>query len=165
MLTTVALLLHFAAANSEYLVVEMQPELEAVFARSPVSVRVQLDSYAGNLGTPDHVVYVNIRQSCGANLIRFSGSLASVQNVDGIIQPLIEIDCARVAAYIHAPSGLARALARVVAHELLHYLLQEPGHARDGIFRASLAPHELTDVAPPALRVGALEQAKLLRTY
>ena len=40
------------------------------------------------------------------------------------------------------------ALARVLAHELLHYLLQEPGHARKGIFQASFTPFELTDPAP-----------------
>lgn len=165
MLATVVLLLHCAAPDSEALAIQIQPELDAVFARSPVRAEIRIDSRSNNLGTPDEAVYVELKNSCRPKFTGTAGPLARTQSVDGVIVPLIEIDCAKVATFIRSTAALPRALARVLAHELLHYLLQERGHARTGIFQATLTAFQLTDPAPPVVNPELLLPAKLARSY
>ncbi|HEY3439429.1 MAG TPA: hypothetical protein VGK29_01695 [Paludibaculum sp.] len=150
MLATVVLLLHFAAPEDVPLAAQMQPELDSLFANSTVQAQILVDSNANYVGTPSDVVFVNIRHGCRPALGSTFGTLARTHRVDGIIQPLVEIDCAKVATYIRSTSGLPRALARILAHELLHYLWQQAGHARAGVFRECLSRSELT---APALRL------------
>lgn len=44
------------------------------------------------------------------------------------------------------PETLGRALARVAAHEVLHYATQRTDHDRDGLFQPGLTAHALADV-------------------
>jgi hypothetical protein len=73
--------------------------------------------------------------------------------VDGYILPFIWVDCAALSRLVgpsitEEPSVLrnyfyGRALARLVAHELYHVLMQTTGHARTGIANAQLTAAEL----------------------
>lgn len=144
MLATVVLLLHFAAPGDEALAVRMQTELDALFAQTPVRTQIVIESQSSRAGTPGDVVYVDVNHACRAAFVSTEGALALTHSVDGVIQPLIEIDCAKLATFIRTSADLPRALARVLAHELIHYLLQEPNHAGHGVFQASFTPFELT---------------------
>ena len=71
-----------------------------------------------------------------------------------------------------ARPGLARALARVIAHELIHILAPEMPHAREGLLAAKLGPRFLTGpeaaLSSPvaaALRRGALAHAQARGYY
>jgi len=144
MLATVVLLLHFSAPKDAALAPQMQAELDTLFANSTVQTQLLIDTNAGSLGTPSHVVFVDVNHACTPTLVNTTGSLARTQRVDGIIHPFVEVDCAKVATYIRSKPDLPRALARILAHELLHYLWQQPGHARDGVFRECLSRLDLT---------------------
>lgn len=144
MLATVVLLLHFTAQEDAALAAQMQPELDSLFANSTVHAQILVHTKAGSIGTPTDVVFVNVNHACKPTLGSATGALASTQRVDGIIHPLVEIDCAKVATYIRWKPDLPRSLARILAHELLHYLWQRPGHAREGVFRECLSRSGLT---------------------
>jgi len=144
MLTTLVLLFHFAAPEDEALAIQMQPELEALLAQSELRAQIRLDSGSSNHGAPDGVAYVDVIHSCRPAFVSTTGVLARAQAVDGVILPLIEIDCAKVATYIRSNADLPRALARITAHGLFHYVLQESGHAWEGILQPSLSRWDLT---------------------
>ncbi len=165
MLATVVLLLHFAAPGDEALAARMQTELDSVFAQTPVRTQIILESRTARPGTSGDVIYVNVNRTCRPAFVSTEGALALTHSVDGVIQPLIEIDCAKVATFIRSSADLPRALARVLAHELLHYLLQEPCHAEHGIFQFSFTPFELTNPAIPALGHAVLADTRLSGTY
>jgi hypothetical protein len=79
--------------------------------------------------------------------------LASTAVVDGYILPFTWVDCAALSRLIgpsitEEPSVLrdylyGRALARLVAHELYHVLMQTTGHAQTGIANARLTAADL----------------------
>jgi hypothetical protein len=86
---------------------QMQPELDAVFALTKVRAQLRLESGATNLGTPDAVAFANVNHDCRPTLTRVVGVLARTQVVDGVVQSLIEIDCAKLATDIRSAAGLA----------------------------------------------------------
>lgn len=69
----------------------------------------------------------------------------AIRNGDRI-SPNLEVFLKPVAAVTGDPGwdALGRALARVAAHELLHYLTQRPDHDADGLFDDRLTPDYLT---------------------
>lgn len=83
------------------------------------------------------------------------GPLGWVLMVDGEIQPFIHVSCERIAESVGAllvsqprivkQQLLARATARVVAHEILHVLNQSAAHTRGGVQKPALAPDELLE--------------------
>jgi hypothetical protein len=72
---------------------------------------------------------------------------------DGEIQPFINVDCDRIAAMVwqnHGTlslplvvRGFGRALGRVVAHELFHYVTQSAAHNESDIFRHTMTSRDL----------------------
>jgi hypothetical protein len=85
--------------------------------------------------------------------------LAHVTRVDADIQPFVHIDCGAVAGYLadtlHFERGVranriwGRALARVLAHELYHFLIgTEHHHTQSGLFSRIMSRHTLTCTRP-----------------
>ena len=82
------------------------------------------------------------------------GPMAWVQPQDGEIRSFIDVDCDRTAAMIWQNRGtlplplvtrtFGRALARVVAHELYHYLTQSAAHTASELFRPEMTSMDLT---------------------
>lgn len=75
--------------------------------------------------------------------------LGSVQVVDGEWQPFVHVDCGRIAELVLRTGGLgrqeeklARALALVIRHELLHLIRQSRVHDVKGEFRSSIPARE-----------------------
>jgi len=94
------------------------------------------------------------------------GPLGWVYRVDGQILPFVFVDCDRISHAVwpdlrgRTPSErrqkMARAISRVVAHELTHIITQDPNHlGSGGGQKAHLRPDELLDAWPHATLVVA----------
>jgi hypothetical protein len=106
------------------------------------------------------VAVVKFRGACAPGKGRHgvavtSGALAWAHSVDGHILPFVDVECDRVVEYIRVrtdragavarPQMLARALGRVLAHELYHVLASTSRHESWGITKAVLTADELVD--------------------
>jgi len=72
------------------------------------------------------------------------------------VLPLIELYSNRIGEYLgglRSPYVVGRALARVAAHELAHYLLQDPGHESEGLLRPRFPHWMLADPDPTPFRM------------
>jgi hypothetical protein len=82
-----------------------------------------------------------------------SEALGWVRLNHGHIEHFIHVDCTRLGQTLASQTyGLARdqrdrlmarAIARVILHEWIHIATQNPGHARDGLAKATFAPRDL----------------------
>ena len=82
-----------------------------------------------------------------------SGAFARTPVADGKVLPFSEVECDQVRASLHSATWgtrgqqsdlvLGRALGRVLAHELYHFLTQTSAHANNGIAKRSLSRAEL----------------------
>ena len=82
------------------------------------------------------------------------GPMAWVQPQDGKIRSFIDVDCDRTAAMVWQNRGtlplplvtraFGRALARVMCHELYHYLTQSVVHTASDLFRPAMSSMDLT---------------------
>ena len=78
------------------------------------------------------------------------GPMGWVESQEGVIRPLIDVDCDSISAMVWEHRGtfprplvvraFGRALGRVLAHELYHYVTQSTAHSASGIFRHALTP-------------------------
>jgi len=90
----------------------------------------------------------------GALSLPTPGPMAWVQSQDGEIQSFIDVDCDRTAAMVWQSRGtlplplvtraFGRALGRVVAHELYHYLTRSSVHSASDLFRPAMTSRDLT---------------------
>jgi hypothetical protein len=106
----------------------------------------------------DRLIVVQLRGACEAAESpasqKTSGPLASTQVEGGRILPYAELFCDRLRQTLaatfereplyrrHLIGG--RAMARVLAHEIYHYLAQDKGHATNGVAKNCLNTRELT---------------------
>jgi hypothetical protein len=139
MIHSIAILLHFAFTADAGFPTAVQAELNAIYEATPVRYQVLVESEQMHLGVVDDVVYVNVKGGCVNKAPWAGGALATTESVDGVLRPLMTVECDKLAAYVGYPPAVPKAMARVLAHELLHYLLQEPHHASEGLFKASLS--------------------------
>jgi len=90
----------------------------------------------------------------GALSLPTPGPMAWIQSQEGEIRSLIDVDCDRTAGMVWQYRGslplplvtraFGRALGRVAAHELYHYLTQSPVHAASELFSHSMNSRDLT---------------------
>lgn len=113
----------------------MEEELGALLAPSGVSVTLLEAAAVNRLGYVDEVITVVLRGGYqiapGWRVASVAGTLGSIREVDGEIQPRIYLACQQVASHLAlsmrryqlaiADRLLGRALGRVVVHELLHW--------------------------------------------
>lgn len=149
---TIAILIHLAFAVSPDFQASVQSEMNAIYSATPVRFQVLTEDSHMQLGPVTDVVYVEVGGQCVASKRSTSGALATTASVDGVVYPLMKVDCDKLASYVGYVPAVPKAMARVLAHEMLHYLLQEPHHASEGLFQASISSWDLK------------EGAKLLRT-
>jgi len=103
----------------------------------------------------DRLMVVQLRGTCDAfeEPQRSSGPLASTQVEGSRILPYAELFCDRLRSTLSATLDreplfrrhllTGRAMARVLAHEIYHYLAQEKSHAAGGVARNCLNTREL----------------------
>ena len=106
------------------------------------------------------VVQVRLRGHCNADLPtgrQLTGrplGWVYMYTIDGEIQPIAYVDCDQIAQTLERElrgtssrdhqQKFARAISRVVAHELTHIFQQSAKHSPSGLQRAYLTPGELT---------------------
>jgi hypothetical protein len=115
------------------------------------------------------IFQVRLSGDCGAGMDArehpVPGPLGWVYLVDGQILPFVFVDCDRIARALwpelrgRTPSErrrkIARAISRVIAHELTHIITQDPKHLPAGVQKAHLTPDELLEAWPRATLVVA----------
>jgi hypothetical protein len=91
-----------------------------------------------------------------------SGALGWVRLSHRHIEHFIHVECTRLAQTLASQTQgldcdqrdrlMARAIARVILHEWIHIATQNPGHARDGLAKATFGPRDLiaNTISPPA---------------
>ena len=82
-----------------------------------------------------------------------SEALGWVRLNHGHIEHFIHVECTRLAQTLASQTHgldrdqrdklMARAVARVILHEWIHIATQNPGHARDGLAKATFGPRDL----------------------
>ena len=165
---------HFSSPPAAGLVPEMQAELGRIL--DPADLRITLRTLDPPNRTAEEfqgIVVFRFRGDCSFTddrtsvdgLFNLNGErLADTQLVDGHVLPFGEVDCNSLRQFI-APAlrfldmdqknaALARAIARVSAHEIYHMLTQSEKHARKGIARAS---QTRTDLTSPTFGFGQTE--------
>ena len=135
---------------------ELRHELDEVFKESSLKLDVQLANKTKRLEAAD-IVVVRLKGVCRmdqfAPLMDERGPLAWTHVVDGQILPFSDVGCDQVRnAVAKAMWGgqrrekdrlLGRALARVIAHEIMHIVGKTHDHSEQGIFREGLTGHQL----------------------
>jgi hypothetical protein len=83
-------------------------------------------------------------------------ALGATRIANGKLQPDITVFCDSVRAMLPEPAPLieSRALARVIAHELVHLLLNRAQHVADGLNDELLTARRLREPAPATLLAG-----------
>jgi hypothetical protein len=76
---------------------------------------------------------------------RVGVAVASVERAQWVVESGLGSEELRGPANLQR-QALGRVLGRAVAHEMGHYLLHTPDHARTGLMRATFHPRELVDV-------------------
>lgn len=157
--TTLAVLLDADSALAPDTRSELAGELAALLAPAGVQVVVKDIAPLNQLDAVSALVSVHLHGTglveVGRGGVFVSGSLGWVKQMDGVVQPFIHVDAAAVAAHI-GPSFLrgqeavarillGRALARVVMHEMLHWLTQSAEHGEGLLFRPSVSPCTLIE--------------------
>jgi len=148
---------HFAHPPSQLAFEQMKAELVAVM--EPLDRHFDwrsLDQADGHEVATELVV-VTFKGECQADWLPpigpEAGALGWTHVVDGAILPFADVDCNRIRQLMVHPLALAlpgerarmlgRAMARVLAHELYHFLLNTAKHAPSGVAKASLTAAEL----------------------
>ena len=174
------ILTRFDGTPSTAAVQEMQREMDTLYRDIPVAI--QWHELAGyrSAGVAARIVFVHFEGDCRAGTLPprqtvAEVALASVTRVDGQMLPLVSVACDRIAGYIwqsmnpyqrvHGDVAFGRALGRILAHELYHYLTGVSKHTHSELFRAAISRSALL---AGKFRLGAEEVAclrKALTTF
>jgi hypothetical protein len=158
--TPTAVLFEFSHAVSEPFWEELKVELDQNAA--PISPEramtwMKRQQFRDGMEYPE-VVQVRLRGHCNADLRAdwqyADGPLGWVYLIGGEIQPIAYVDCDRIGQTLERQirgkstkerqQEFARAVSRVVAHELTHVFQQSRKHSSNGLQRAYLTALELT---------------------
>jgi hypothetical protein len=147
----------FASPASALSIGEMRAELDAIML--PFHMRFDwrsLDNASGHEVVAE-VVVVSFKGACRVDSVPLwgppAGTLGWTHIADGEILPFADVDCDKIRELITTPLAvshpmereglLGRAMARVLAHELYHFLAHTTKHASTGIAKASYSGAEL----------------------
>lgn len=169
----IALYTDFQQVPSIAVMDAMRNELDAIML--PAGLRFDWFSLAeaGRHVSPELAV-IHFNGECDAQGLRpewgYPGALGWTHISDGQIQPFIDIDCEGVRQLLEpdligAPEprrdpAFGRAVARVLAHELYHFLASTRKHTGTGIAKAVFTP---ADLLAQTLRFREKEYATLLK--
>jgi hypothetical protein len=155
MIIAVALAPAAIAGNGLRLCLETQVEV-SVAARA--ELLVELIRLLPGVGLADPSLCPEERDAIRIALTKSAAdhppdALGAIQVSQGRVAPPALVFVDAVARYSRATGerALGRALARVAAHELLHFLRQSEEHAHDGLLQEKLTAQDLTrNPGPPA---------------
>jgi hypothetical protein len=127
----------------------MQGEVDRIFRPARADVDVLVLKGALEVRNADRIIHIDVKGLCSATARRSRtrpSTLANMFGVDRELQPIGSLDCAAVSSYLGAvtPNVFGRALGRVLAHEIYHYITQRRDHSDRGLFASSLSDISLT---------------------
>lgn len=134
-------------------------EIACQFAEAGIPTQVHAHVNPGEVRIRGRAILVRMRGWChdqsGYSSSRAVGSLGWTHVTDGEILPMVEIDCERVRAGARGGGYgrdlslrsllFARALGRVIAHEMYHVLAATVEHAKSGLAKPALSGEDLVD--------------------
>ena len=156
--TSLELLTQFDRQPSTTVVEAMEREIDSLYRDVPVAIGWHgVSGYHSKVIAP-RLVFVYFKGDCRSPRLPPHQSaeglaLAGISRVDGRMLPVVTVDCDRTARYVwpsmsgaertNGDTAFGRALARVLAHELYHYLTGATKHTRSAIFRSSIPASSL----------------------
>jgi hypothetical protein len=155
--TRISVLTSFDQRPDEAAAEWMQQETERLFSDAGLRFSWQHEKPFNHLGATDLVIWVRFHGECsidsGAVTAAAPGALASIEMQDREIRPFITVDCDGAAAMVRRNRGslsgtlltrrFGRALGRLVAHELYHYLTQSAVHDGSELFGSVMSARSL----------------------
>ena len=152
----ITIVLEFDGPHSERSVAEMKREFEGIVKKTTLTVGWKTRREAEQEALANLVV-VRFKGKCVLDPVPYlydeRGPMAFTYTAGGVPQPFSEVACDQVSTavrsalfggdYAKADQLFGRALGRVLAHEVVHMLTQNPGHAREGVARRSLTGNQL----------------------
>jgi hypothetical protein len=156
----ITIVLDFQGPRSEQSITEMKREFEGIMKASPIRFDFRSRNQAEESTFSDELLVVRFKGKCVFEpvpyLIDERGPMAFTYSTDGSVQPFSEVECDRVKQVMRtAMAGgdfakgdvlLGRALARVMAHEVVHILTHSAQHGSAGVTKTALSGSQL--IAP-----------------
>jgi hypothetical protein len=153
---TLTIVLDFEGPHTAGSVAKMKQEFEGIMKDSGLTFDWRSRDEAAN-GAFDNLVVVRFKGKCILEPVGYlydeRGPLAFTHTIDGDVLPFSEVACDKVTAamrpamfggdYGRADMLLGRALARVMAHEMMHILNNSGTHGHDGVAKAALSGRQL----------------------
>ncbi len=151
--TPLALLTEFEHPSSDRTVTVMREELSRIMA--PLGWRLEWHTLAHAPTVLPRYMIVSFKGACGMQTGFLeeteSLTLASTETRGTRILPFSTVECDTIRHLLpalyrtrEADAMLGRAIGRLIAHELYHFLLQTRGHSKQGIATAVQTRKELT---------------------
>lgn len=151
--TSLALLTDFEGPSSARVVTVMHDELTRIM--KPLGWNLEWHALANRPAVLPRFVILSFRGVCrmetGFLENPESPTLATTQTSEGHVLPFSTVECNKIRSQLAHHSGirdadaiLGRAMGRIVAHELYHFLLQTRDHTKQGIAIAVQTARELT---------------------
>jgi hypothetical protein len=153
-----AVILDFKQSRANPVVQEMERATEEILSGSGMRLTWRMRSEVQSEAFSE-LVLVTFHGDCAIDVatprIPMPGPLASSQIVDDQILPFADVYCDRVAALTraamtrpelwHAQRDMGRALAKVLAHELMHMITKSAIHGAEGVAQPALSGRQLLD--------------------
>lgn len=156
----VTVVIDFEQPDSSAPLKALHQELSRIFAPAGVGIDVQVKRDLPQTASFANLVLFKMRGSCTMTALPIGalsderGALAMTYSVDGQTLGFGEVECDRVRVSIERVFGTAdapaeqtiygKALARVMAHELYHMIVQSTVHTKRGITKERLSGWELS---------------------
>jgi len=158
---TITIYTQFAHPPAAQSIDHMKAELDAIMAALDLRFDWRLLEEADGHQVMSELVVVRFRGACQADSLPTmeskSGPLGWTHIANGEVLPFVDVDCDRIRDLMAAPliravpaerlRLLGRAMARVTAHELFHFLTNTTKHSANGITKAAYSASELASAS------------------
>ena len=175
---TLAILYHFEQPYAERALKETERELKALIGDETVKLEWHDRSSFEGRSTFSTIVVLNFQGACDPRSdSSFNGPkngwLARMHVSDGVVLPFGDVNCDLIRALMTGGPRTDRltdkefghGLARVLAHELYHFLAQSTEHASQGLQKPSFSRQDLASesLRPDRQELGRLYKSMLLQ--
>jgi hypothetical protein len=171
---TLAILYHFEQPYAERALKETERELRSLIGDQTVKLEWHDRGDFEGKSTFSTIVVLNFQGACDPRSdSSYDGPmdswLARMHVIDGVVQPFGDVNCGLIRALMTRGPGSAgltdqefgHGLARVLAHELYHFLTQSTEHATEGLEKPSFSR---ADLASDGLRLDRQELGQLYKS-
>jgi hypothetical protein len=153
-----AVILDFRGSYAPGSVQEMKREVATILHNSVRTIEWRSWAEASATAS-EQLTVLRFNGSCGVppwpRVLTAGGPLGFTHISDGVVLPFGEVACDRIGGSVvpvianmdlaHAELLFGRAMARVVAHELVHMISRSRSHGHDGVAQATLSERQLIE--------------------